>query len=282
MPKLKIDTTQNVGVTYDIANVADRLVAGLLDYLVFVAYYLILLAISPRVFFPGAIFNKMSMEPWQYLMIFLFWVIPYTCYDLFCEHFFNGRSIGKLVMGIRVIKEDGTKPSFGELITRWMFRLVDNWGIFFIVMIFLSSVDDVSARIITGLLYIFPLPLVAIFSIAFSKKEQRFGDMAAGTILVKKNRKIQLEETVLTRYKEDYQPVFLNVLELSDNDIRAIKEAVLLAQKYNNITYAKEVASKVKAFLKYDKKVSAIKLLETVLKDYSYLANKEEEKSNSF
>jgi len=37
----------------------------------------------------------------------------------------NGQSVGKRAMNIRVINLDGTQPTLGAYLMRWLFRLVD-------------------------------------------------------------------------------------------------------------------------------------------------------------
>jgi uncharacterized RDD family membrane protein YckC len=68
-----------------------------------------------------------------------------------------GRTVGKAVCGIRVVREDGSPPGFGPAAIRTVLRLVD--GLF-------------------GY-------LVAFVVVLASRRRQRLGDMAARTLVVR-------------------------------------------------------------------------------------------------
>jgi uncharacterized RDD family membrane protein YckC len=69
-----------------------------------------------------------------------------------------GATLGKMVLGLRVVEADGNPCDFGSAIVRNLVRIVD-W---------------------LPILYV-----VGLISIAVSKKHQRLGDMAAGTVVVR-------------------------------------------------------------------------------------------------
>ena len=70
----------------------------------------------------------------------------------------NGGTIGKLALGLRVVKEDGSKLDWGASLIRNILRVVD--GFFFY--------------------------LVGAIIVWTSKKKQRLGDMVAHTLVVPK------------------------------------------------------------------------------------------------
>ena len=78
--------------------------------------------------------------------------LPTTFYSLIFEIAMNGQTPGKYLNKIRVVKIDGSKPTLGSYLTRWLLRIIDIW--FF-----------------TG--------SVAVFTILFNGKGQRLGDIAA-------------------------------------------------------------------------------------------------------
>jgi uncharacterized RDD family membrane protein YckC len=69
----------------------------------------------------------------------------------------TGQTLGKKVMGIKVVKENGKKLTFGDALIRTIFRII----------------DMLPAAYIIGLIVIL-----------VSEKKQRIGDMAAKTIVV--------------------------------------------------------------------------------------------------
>jgi uncharacterized RDD family membrane protein YckC len=78
----------------------------------------------------------------------------YLAHTTLCEVFL-GRTLGKIIMGLRVISLDGKPPTRGQMATRNLLRLID-----------------------AGLIF---LPVLLV---PFSPLRQRAGDTAAGTVVV--------------------------------------------------------------------------------------------------
>lgn len=78
-------------------------------------------------------------------------------YDVFFEAFKEGQTPGKRRLGIRVVGDGGEPISFRAALVRNVLRLVDEFATLF---------------------------LAGLISIARSERNQRLGDMAAGTIVV--------------------------------------------------------------------------------------------------
>lgn len=110
MNTVKISTTQNIELEYDLAGLGERIVGWIIDWLILGAYLFIMLTI----FMSSGILGGM--------MTFI--TIP-IFYDLTMEVFMNGQSIGKRVMNIKVISLDGNQPTLGQYLIRWLMRLVD-------------------------------------------------------------------------------------------------------------------------------------------------------------
>ncbi|HLC82856.1 MAG TPA: RDD family protein, partial [Bacteroidia bacterium] len=144
MDNIKIQTTQNVDIEYELASIGDRILATLLDYLFFFGYTLL-------VFLFFGLLNS-DLEDYLWLLVLCF--LPILLYDLLCETFFQGKSFGKMIMKIKVVKLDGTQAGFGAYLLRWLLRIIDT-------------------RIFSG--------GIALIAILANGKGQRIGDMAAGT-----------------------------------------------------------------------------------------------------
>ena len=164
-------------------------------------------------------------------------------YSLYMHILFNGRTVGKMVLKIKVVKQDGTPVHWSNYMTRWMLRLVDIW-------IFLSS--------------------IGLLTLLFSERRQRLGDMAAGTVVISTKKKVKITHTILEEVTDDYTPTFLNVTKLSDKDARLIKETYYIALRSNDFRTMKTLRIKVEGILETKSDLYDRQFITTVLKDYNY------------
>src|SRR5690606_34120369 len=197
MGNLQINTTQNVNLDYKIVGLGERIVAFLIDGLILYMYAYLVSLISNAI---GFIYEDTWTQRGLAALIFL----PAMFYSLLMHSLFNGQTVGKMLMKMRVVRLDGAPVHWSNLLVRWMLRLVDIW-------IFLGS--------------------IGILSILFSDKRQRVGDAAAGTVVISTKRKTKVSHTILEEVEEAYQPQFTNVTLLTDKDVRLIKETYLIAKK---------------------------------------------------
>ncbi len=124
---MKIQTTQNVEIDFEVAGLGDRVLAALLDYFLLFCY---LIAVQVAAAEVGS----------QALTILLF--LPYFFYFLVCEIFFNGQSIGKKARRLKVARLDGLQPTLGNYVLRWLLRFIDldlTLGMAAILTIFIGS-----------------------------------------------------------------------------------------------------------------------------------------------
>jgi len=142
-----ITTSQNVLVSYELASVFQRIIAGFIDSVLVLVLNLLRWAI-----FPTSVSNPASFFS---IYIFLVWL-----YQLAIIVFFKGRSVGMRIMGIRIISLNGETLEFSDYFLRWIVRPLD------ITLSFCA---------------------VGIFSMLATEKRQRLGDMLAGTSVVKLN-----------------------------------------------------------------------------------------------
>src|SRR5258706_8910407 len=112
MQTIRVRTTQNVLIDYPIAGLFDRILAFVLDCLVFFAYFILAFSIF------GA-FN--FLNSWLVILLYL----PIFFYHLTFEIAMNGQSPGKRAMGIRVVRLDGDSPTLANYILRWILWPVD-------------------------------------------------------------------------------------------------------------------------------------------------------------
>ncbi len=235
MARIKLETTQNVLLEFDLAGAGDRIISGILDWLFIGAYF----------FFFYFLFLKLSISGDTQTFLFIVLVTtPIFFYHILFQIFMNGQSPGKKIMKIKVIKLDGAQPSLGDYILRWVFRIID-WLPF--------------------------LFITAIISIVVSKKEQCIGDVVANTTVIKLKKRASLEDTILKVIEHNYKPTFKDVLLFSDKDINTIKEALEIYKKNKNSKHIDKLALKAKQLLKEEANtMSSYRTLDTILKDYNF------------
>ena len=232
MDNIKIQTTQNVDIEYELASIGDRILATLLDYLFFFGYILLVLL------FIG-LFGS-NIEDYLWLIVILF--LPILFYDLLCEMFFQGKSFGKMIMKIKVVKLDGTQAGFGAYLLRWLLRIIDT-------------------RMFSG--------GIALIAILANGKGQRIGDMAAGTTVIKMKQKVTINDTILNKIKPKYTIVYEEVSKLSDSDIAIIKEVMQVSLRTGNQQAIDRLARKTKETMGITTNLPHTQFLATVVQDYS-------------
>ena len=249
MATIRIHTTQNVTLEYEVGSIGDRIVATLIDGLVLAAWAALW----------GIIFNSVdsegSGEPTDWssvagilaIIIIAFILAPFVFYSLVSEIFFNGQSLGKKARHLRVVRLDGTAPRLGDYFLRWLLRIVD--------------------------LYLpFAGGLVAIITIAVNGKGQRLGDMAAGTTVVSTKAPVDvLPDLGAVLPQEDYQPVFPQAADLSDHDVALLRQLLSRSLQQGNYLLLNETANKIKQLLHVQSNLSDEAFLRTVLRDHAYL-----------
>lgn len=240
MSNLSINTTQNVNLDYKIVGLGERIVAFLIDVFVLYMYLMLVNLITTAM---GYVFS----DSWTVFGLSSLIFLPAMFYTLLSHIIFNGRTLGKLIMKMRVVKVDGSPVHWSSYVIRWMLRIVDIWLFF---------------------------GAVGVLAILFTDKKQRVGDAAAGTVVISTKQKTRISHTILEEVTSDYQPVFINVTQLQDKDIRLIKETFLIAKRTSDYKTLKELRLKIESILGTESKLYDKEYIDTVLKDYNYYTQK--------
>jgi uncharacterized RDD family membrane protein YckC len=155
--QLSIETPELVAIQMPIAGIGSRIIALLVDYLIWIPGILIVGRIF-AFFLPSLnAFNKLS-EQWAFaIYVFLIFLFNWGYFTLF-EAFWNGRTPGKRVARIRVIQRSGRPIGLFESMARNFIRYVDQIPFFYAV------------------------GAIAVFA---TRDHQRLGDLAAGTLVVR-------------------------------------------------------------------------------------------------
>lgn len=246
MNQIGVETTQHVKLNYNPAPVGDRLLAFFVDVIVLVAFQFIVFIAFGAVQELSKDLNEFVIE--NNWIIILIYVIPTFFYHLTSEVIWNGKSFGKWVMGLQVVMTDGTNPSLGNYLIRWIFRLVE--------ITFTSG-------------------MVAFITILVNGKGQRLGDIAAKTCVIKTRKKVKLSDTIFSELESDYKVVYPSVVELRDEQIRTIKEVLSSKKEYDNSTWfvmVQRTANIIQMKIGIEKMESkADEFLKQIIRDYNHL-----------
>ncbi len=241
MATIRVHTPQNVTLEYEVGSLGNRIVAAILDNLILVAYAGALFGLAVWLGGRLTVYN-----PFMWVLGLLVG-IPYVFYNLGCEVLFNGQSLGKKAMQLRVMRLDGTAPRLGDYFLRWLLRIVD------------TSLPGIGG-------------LVAIITIAVNGKGQRLGDMAAGTTVISlKPRAEELVTLTTPLPSEDYQPVFPQAADLSDHDVALLRQLLGRSLQQENYVLLNETAAKIKQLLHVQTDMSDEAFLRTVLRDHAHI-----------
>ena len=238
MNQIQIQTTQNVALSFTPASVGDRILAHFIDWVIFIAWFLIFALLY------SGLSSSLLDSKIGIVFFVVFMLLPVMLYDLIFEVFMNGQSLGKRAMSVRVLALDGTSPTLGAYLMRWIFRLVDT-GIF-------GS-------------------MVALIVTAVNGKGQRLGDIAAGTAVVKLKQTVSLAQLRQEKMQEGYVPMFSEASLLSDRDIVTIRAVLKKGSEENNSILVGEAARKVKEVIGIQSDMKNMEFLKQILQDHTYL-----------
>jgi uncharacterized RDD family membrane protein YckC len=77
---------------------------------------------------------------------FLVWVVAALAYYTILEAV-TGQTLGKRALNLRVVAEDGSRPTLGQIVGRNAMRLVDVLPAFYLVGFIAAAVDDEARRL---------------------------------------------------------------------------------------------------------------------------------------
>jgi hypothetical protein len=163
--------------------------------------------------------------------------------NLILEYFWNGKTIGKKIMKIKVISDNCQPPTFQQCLLRWIIYPIDS--------------------MLIGLIFI-------------NKYGQRIGDMAAGCYVVNEKTKKLVNVSIEDDYRyveKDYQPVYSQLDAMTEKE-----EALILKALYdrNYVSQQTEIARSISKKLNLEQQESnSERFLIQLYNDYKYLETKE-------
>ncbi len=236
MDNFQIETAQNISINQNVAHITTRIGSYLIDALFIIGYVII-------IFF---IMGMLDMSPdMKYMSFYMLFMLPVFFYSLVFEVLMNGQTPGKYFNNTRVVKLDGSKPTFGSYLIRWMLRIVD------------FSLAGGS---------------VAVLTILLNGKGQRLGDLAAGTTVISEKKRITLKDTIASDVVEDYTPTYPQVTLLTDDDMHTIKNVFKDAKRKRNHKVILKLHTKIIELTGITTNQNPMDFVDTVIKDYHFYA----------
>ncbi len=244
MEKVRIETAQNVSIDFEIAGIGDRLVAAIIDAVIVCGYCFL----GMFILLPNGLSTRLSAMTFAVILFYA----PIVFYDLICEVFLDGQSLGKKVMRIKVARLDGSSPSFGGYLMRWIIGLAEKYG---------------------------TCGFVALVAYLIRGNGQRLGDLPVGTTVVRLRAPAALSETILVETADDYEVHFAEVAGLRDNDIDIIVQVLdhyrQQGQSWRSEQIVVKTAEQIERKMGLELDWDPLDFLKTVISDYNHLAAKE-------
>jgi uncharacterized RDD family membrane protein YckC len=196
---LIIETPERVPLHFALASIGNRFLACACDHalqtVALALLYFFFSLISDALDFGGL----KNAPKWALALLILLGYVIWSSYFIIFEWLWNGQTPGKRWLKLRVIREDGRPITFWEAAVRNLLRIID-------------------------VLPFFPFYSVGIISVFVSTRDQRVGDLVAGTVVV--------------RERETEAPTFSQVFNapVSDTALRRSFKAVDFTAEIESIT----------------------------------------------
>ena len=157
---LIIETPERVPLHFALASIGNRFLACAIDHAI-QGFSLALIAVAGIILASfSSIESAISSAPkWVYAVMILLLFLTFSGYFAFFEWIWSGQTPGKRWLKLRVIREDGRPITFWEASVRNLLR----------------SFDMMPAPF-------YSIGLISVFS---TTRDQRVGDMVAGTVVVR-------------------------------------------------------------------------------------------------
>ncbi|MBT8308427.1 MAG: RDD family protein [Maribacter sp.] len=233
MEQFQIETAQNISISQNTAHLGDRMLAYLIDSFVIGAYTILVVWML----------LALEIDFGDLWALYLLLSLPAFLYYVLLETFMDGKTIGKGLMHIRVVKLDGSKPGFSSYFIRWILRIID------VVLTF------------GGL---------AVLTILIRGNGQRIGDIAAGTTVISEKKKVSLKDTLLRDLPEDYVPQYAQVTVFEDREMQTIKELYDQARRNGNHQIILSLSNRIKEVTQISTDTKPFEFVDKIIKDYSY------------
>lgn len=246
MRTIEIKTTQNVTIEYELAILRDRVLAFFIDLIIMIVIYMIGFLLLIVSFGQALTDSDIGMG----MMASILPIFGFVFYHFISEVLANGQTWGKKSLGIRVVRLDGKEPNVTDYLLRAIFYILDA---------------------------ILSLGVLAALLISSSARNQRLGDIAANTTVIKtrSSQYFQLSDILNIDTLEQYEPQFPQVRLLNEKDMLLAKNVISRYRSFGNDAHTHavhELADKFAALLGItDVPKDKVTFLKTLIKDYIVL-----------
>jgi len=245
MEQIGVETTKHVRLSYEPASLMHRIAAWFLDGLLYIAY------LSTLFLFLGTFDPLAVVESFGWIVTMAV-VMPSILYFPLVETIWNGRTVGKKVLGIRVVKIDSSRAGPGAYIIRWLFRYFE--------------------ILMTG-------GVIAILAILINGKGQRLGDMVAKTCVVLERVPVVDHESLYSHGSLDHKIVFESAGMLNDDEVNVLRNLLNSGNRYSPAAKKKLMTKTRKVIEKktgaVDENLTTEDYLKTVVRDYDKIYTEE-------
>lgn len=166
---LIIETPERVPLEFALASIGNRFLAVAIDHFIqymsifIVAWIALSMAGMGTASLSDAADNMFSEMPkWTVALMILAIFLIFSGYFILFEWLWNGQTPGKRLLKLRVIREDGRPITLWEAVTRNLLRIGDA---------------------VPG--FVIPVYSVGLIAIFLSNRDQRLGDIFAGTVVIR-------------------------------------------------------------------------------------------------
>jgi uncharacterized RDD family membrane protein YckC len=207
---LIIETPERVSLAFALASIGNRFLAVAIDH--FIQYFTIFVVawtflsisgLGETVEREGAYALFQEMPKWTIAVMIIVLFLIFAGYFIFFEWLWNGQTPGKRLLKLRVIREDGRPITLWEAMARNLLRIFDTFPGF-----------------------ILPVYSIGLITIFMSRRDQRVGDMFAGTVVI--------------RERSDEAPKFSEVFStrVTDAALRRLQKQTFFTADLRNVTEA--------------------------------------------
>ncbi len=174
---IKVVTPENIAFSYRVAGPMRRLVAFLIDLGIRFTVVMVLMMVVMFVGMATSVFlgNWLTGLAVAGLMVFLFLLEWF--YGALFETFMNGRTPGKMMMGLRVLTVEGEPINGLQAVVRNLLRFADLMPLLSLEVLGLGAP-----------VYLIPTGIVGLVVMAMNPRFQRLGDLVCGTMVVVEER----------------------------------------------------------------------------------------------
>jgi uncharacterized RDD family membrane protein YckC len=204
---LIIETPERVPLAFALASIGNRFLAVAIDH--FIQYFVIFVIAWACFSLWGigdvsAIENSeiwREMPKWTIAVLIVAVFLIFAGYFICFEWLWNGQTPGKRLLKLRVIREDGRPVTLWEALARNLLRIVDA---------------------VPG--FVLPVYSIGLITIFMSNRDQRIGDMFAGTVVIRER----------TDEAPTFQETFSN--PISDAAFRRVQKLTVFQADINPLT----------------------------------------------